>query len=92
IKLTGLHAGKADLIAWNDAIEASFKEAGQALRFLVEGSVLTMFQYAFHHAVEHAMMNDDAFRETLLAGLRTAFVRLADRLDHTVADTAPTQP
>jgi hypothetical protein len=91
-RLTALRAAGADLVAWNDAIEASFTEAGQALRFLVEGSVLTMFQYAFHHAVEQAMMDDADFHDTLLAGFKAAFALLADRLDNTVADSPAPAP
>lgn len=88
-RLTALRDARSDLAAWNDAIEASFDGAGAALRFLVEGSTLTMFQYAFRHAVELAMMDDATLHDTFLAGFAAAFAVMADRLDRTVGEALP---
>ena len=82
--LRELRATGRDLVAWYDVLHHSFEKIGDegvSIRFLAEGSTLTMYHLAFHHALWHRGLNDTALQDALLDGLDTAFARMSERLE-----------
>lgn len=76
--------GGGDLIDVHDAIHGSLPPAGTqgeegGLRILAWGSLAMMFRHAFHYAVRHGLIADDAYRGVVLGAFGAA-------LDHMQRD------
>lgn len=87
--LAALRPDEHDLVDCADAIDRAFAglsatEEGPAVRTLTEGSVMVMFQTAFHHAIHRDQVADGRVLAAVVAVLADALGRMGDRLGRTI--------
>lgn len=91
--LAALRPGLHDLVDCADAIDRAFSALdgmaeGAAVRTLTEGSIMVMFQTAFHHAIGHDQVADARLLELAVTALTDSLARMRSGLEQTMAAIA----